>query len=97
MVLAFFRVMNLKSVFVKWLKNCFPFSVPRRSLWREKRIKIAKDLWRIYLNLYGDCLLSNEFNIFNYFVEGWMDENTFRLCLKEYAEKKKLVTFKDLP
>lgn len=41
-------------------------------------------------------MFEHEFNIYDYFEKGWIDEFTFREYLRSYAHKKGNVSLKDL-
>lgn len=53
----------------------------------EQRKVLSKKLRKIFVNLYGDNMLSQEFDIFDAFDKGFLDENTMRRYLAQYGKK----------
>ena len=53
----------------------------------KSRQKLADDLRKIYYGLYGPSIM-DDCDAWQHFVDGFIDEHTFRLYLQNYTKER---------
>lgn len=54
----------------------------------EQRKTLSRKLRHIFVNLYGENILSQELDVFDAFEKGFLNENTMRKYLSQYVRKE---------